>query len=100
MAYYDEEFVRKLKIAETMKNEKYSLDQIKRLINSNSGSVNDFCFQILDSVNRLLPYGMRLPLPYMRYAISVSTRKLSVISSTQELSFLWILPTNFSRHIA
>lgn len=58
MAYYDEDFVKKLKIIEAMKNENYSLNQIKRLINSESGTMNDFCMQILESVNKLLPYGL------------------------------------------
>lgn len=58
MAYYDEEFVEKLKLIEIMKKEHYSLAQIKKLINSESGTINDFCFQILESVNKLLPYGV------------------------------------------
>lgn len=58
MAYYDETFVEKLKLIEIMKKEHYSLAQIKKLINSESGTINDFCFQILESVNKLLPYGV------------------------------------------
>jgi len=58
MAYYDITFIKKLKMIETLKKENYSLSQIKKLINSDSGSLNDFCIQILESVNKLLPYGI------------------------------------------
>lgn len=58
MAYYDEEFIKKLKMIETMKKEQYTLTQIKRLLNSETGTMNDFCLQILESVNKMLPYGL------------------------------------------
>lgn len=58
MAYYDEDFIEKLKFIEKMRNADFTLNQIKKLINFDSSTVNDFGMQILESVNRLLPYGM------------------------------------------
>ncbi len=58
MAYYDEDFIKNLRLIETMKKENYSLNQIKKLITSEAGTINDFCAQILESVNKLLPYSL------------------------------------------
>jgi DNA-binding transcriptional MerR regulator len=58
MAYYDEEFIEKLKFIEKMRNADFTLNQIKRLVNFDTNTVNDFGLQILESVNRLLPYGI------------------------------------------
>lgn len=58
MAYYDEEFIEKLNLVEKMRNADFTLNQIKKLINSGSGAINDFGLQVLAAVNRLLPYGL------------------------------------------
>lgn len=58
MAYYDEDFIEKLKFIEKMRNSDFTLNQIKKLINFDSSTVNDFGMQILESVNSLLPYGI------------------------------------------
>jgi len=58
MAYYDENFIEKLKFIEKMRNSDFTLNQIKKLINFDSSTVNDFGLQILESVNKLLPYGL------------------------------------------
>ena len=58
MAYYDEEFVEKLKFIEKMRNADFTLNQIKKLINYDTNAVNSFGLQILESVNKLLPYGV------------------------------------------
>lgn len=58
MAYYDEEFIEKLKIIEKMRNADFTLNQIKRLVNYDTNTINGFGLQILESVNKLLPYGV------------------------------------------
>ncbi len=58
MAYYDEEFIEKLKFVEKMKNADFTLNQIKKLVNYDTNIVNEFGLQILESVNKLLPYGI------------------------------------------
>lgn len=58
MAYYDEEFIEKLKFIEKMRNADFTLNQIKKLVNYDSNTVNSFGLQILESVNKLLPYGI------------------------------------------
>ncbi len=58
MAYYDEEFIDKLKFIEKMKNSDFTLAQIKKLINFDSNTINNFGLQVLESVNNLLPYGL------------------------------------------
>ncbi len=57
MAYYDEDFIEKLKFIEKMRESDFTLNQIKKLINFDSNTVNGFGLQILESVNKLLPYG-------------------------------------------
>lgn len=58
MAYYDEEFIEKLKVIEKMRNADFTLNQIKRLVNYDTNTINGFGLQILESVNKLLPYGV------------------------------------------
>lgn len=58
MAYYDEEFIEKLKYIEKMRNADFTLNQIKKLVNYDTNTVNGFGMQILESVNKLLPYGI------------------------------------------
>ena len=58
MAYYDEEFIEKLKFIEKMKDADFTLNQIKKLVNYDTNTVNGFGLQILESVNKLLPYGI------------------------------------------
>jgi DNA-binding transcriptional MerR regulator len=58
MAYYDEEFIEKLKFIEKMRNADFTLNQIKRLVNYDTNTINGFGLQILESVNKLLPYGI------------------------------------------
>lgn len=56
MAYYDEDFIKKLKMVDAMRSEHYSMNQIKKLMGGESGSVSDYYLQVLESVNRLMPY--------------------------------------------
>jgi DNA-binding transcriptional MerR regulator len=58
MAYYDEEFIDKLKYIEKMRNADFTLNQIKKLVNYDTKTINGFGLQILESVNKLLPYGI------------------------------------------
>lgn len=58
MAYYDEEFIEKLKVIEKMRNADFTLNQIKRLVNYDTNTINGFGLQILESVNKLLPFGV------------------------------------------
>lgn len=58
MAYYDEDFIEKLKVIEKMRNADFTLNQIKRLVNYDTNTINGFGLQILESVNKLLPYGV------------------------------------------
>ncbi len=58
MAYYDEDFIEKLKVIEKMRNADFTLNQIKRLVNYDTNTINGFGLQILESVNKLLPYGI------------------------------------------
>lgn len=58
MAYYDEGFIEKLKVIEKMRNADFTLNQIKRLVNYDTNTINGFGLQILESVNKLLPYGV------------------------------------------
>lgn len=58
MAYYDEDFIEKLKFIEKMRSSDFTLNQIKKLINIDTTVVNDFSLQILESVNKLLPYAL------------------------------------------
>jgi DNA-binding transcriptional MerR regulator len=61
MAYYDEEFIGKLKLVEKMREADFTLNQIKKLINSGSGAINDFGVQVMEAVNQLMPYDMDDP---------------------------------------
>ncbi len=56
MAYYDEDFIDKLKLIEKMRESDFTLNQIKKLIQFDSHTINNFSMQILESVNKLLPY--------------------------------------------
>lgn len=58
MAYYDEEFIEKLKFIEKMRNADFTLSQIRKLVNYDSNTVNSFGMQILEPVNKLLSYGI------------------------------------------
>ena len=58
MAYYDEDFIEKLKFIEKMREADFTLSQIKRLVCYDPNTVNDFGLQIIESVNRLLPMGI------------------------------------------
>ncbi len=58
MAYYDEDLIEKLKVIEKMRNADFTLNQIKRLVNYDTNTINGFGLQILESVNKLLPYGI------------------------------------------
>lgn len=54
MAYYDEDFIEKLKFVERMRNSQFTLNQIRKLINLDKQTVTDFNLQVLDSVNTQL----------------------------------------------
>lgn len=58
MAYYDEDFIDKLKFIEKMKSSGFTLNQIKKLVQFDSNTVNGYSLQVLESVNRLLPYDL------------------------------------------
>lgn len=58
MAYYDENFIEKLKFIEKMRNADFTLNQIKKLVKFDVNTVNDFGLQVLESVNKLLTYGI------------------------------------------
>lgn len=58
MAYYDDAFIQKLQLIEKMKKADFTLNQIKKLINYDSRTVNDYGQQVLESVNRILPARM------------------------------------------
>ena len=58
MAYYDENFIDKLKYIEKLRSADFTLNQIKKLINFDTNTVNDFGMQVLESVNKLLPYNV------------------------------------------
>jgi DNA-binding transcriptional MerR regulator len=55
MAYYDEDFIEKLKFIEKMRQADFTLNQIRKLVNYDPGTVNGFGLQVMESVNRLLP---------------------------------------------
>lgn len=56
MAYYDEGFIERLKFIKKMRDADFTLNQIKKLVNYDTNTVNGFGLQILESVNKLLPY--------------------------------------------
>jgi len=58
MAYYDEEFITKLKFIEKMRKASFTLNQIKQLINWDQSTLNNFGLQVIESVNNLMPYGV------------------------------------------
>ena len=56
MAYYDVDFIEKLNLIEKMREAKFTLNQIKLLISSDTVTINDLCLQLLEGVNKLLPF--------------------------------------------
>jgi len=56
MAYYDDEFVRKLDKIRLLKKSGFSLLQIKQIINSEKEPDPDFILNVLNQINTLLPY--------------------------------------------
>lgn len=54
MAYYDGKFIERLKLVEEMKNAGFTLNQIKKLVASGYGKINDYGLQVVEAVNRQL----------------------------------------------
>jgi DNA-binding transcriptional MerR regulator len=56
MAYYDDEFVRKLDKIRILKKSGFSLLQIKQVINAEKDPAPDLVLGVLNQINALLPY--------------------------------------------